>query len=113
MDRAVLSLPGTFPFSALQGWLVGLTWRGFETWGQVCVWGGGGGEAAAPLYGQAQGATHSHALLPCCPQATHPPIRTGPPAPPLPAVQVSARNRWMVQSDWLRTKLFGRNLSEV
>lgn len=60
MDKAVLSLPGTFPFSALQGWLVGLTWRGFETWGQV-----------------------------------------------------SARNRWMVQSDWLRTKLFGRNLSEV
>jgi hypothetical protein len=35
MDRAVLSLPSTYPFSALQGWLVGLTWRGFETWGQV------------------------------------------------------------------------------
>lgn len=60
MDRAVLSLPSTYPFSALQGWLVGLTWRGFETWGQV-----------------------------------------------------SARNRWMVQSDWLRTKIFGRNITEV
>lgn len=31
----MLSLPSTYPFSALQGWLVGLTWRGFETWGQV------------------------------------------------------------------------------
>jgi hypothetical protein len=28
-------------------------------------------------------------------------------------VQVSARNRWMVQSDWLRTKIFGRNITEV
>lgn len=27
--------------------------------------------------------------------------------------QVSARNRWMVQSDWIRTKLFGRNISEA
>ena len=35
MDHAVLDLPSTFPFNTLKGWLVGLTWRGFETWGQV------------------------------------------------------------------------------
>lgn len=60
VDEAILDLPSTFPFKALKGWLVGLSWRSFETWGQV-----------------------------------------------------SARNRWMVQSDWIRTKLFGRNITEA
>lgn len=33
---------------------------------------------------------------------------------PLPcAVQVSLRNRLQVQSDWIRTKLFGRNITEA
>lgn len=59
-DRAVLSLPSAFPFQALKGWLVGLSWRSFEAWGQV-----------------------------------------------------SARNRWMVHSDWLKTKIWGRNVSEA
>lgn len=36
----MLDLPSTFPFKALKGWLVGLTWRSFETWRQV-----GGGRA--------------------------------------------------------------------
>ncbi|GAB4816314.1 hypothetical protein N2152v2_003360 [Parachlorella kessleri] len=29
------------------------------------------------------------------------------------AAQVSLRNQWMVLNDWVRTKLFGRNLSDV
>jgi hypothetical protein len=29
------------------------------------------------------------------------------------ALQVSLRNQWMVLNDWLRTKMFGRNLSDV
>ena len=35
MDRAILDLPTTFPFKTLKGWLVGLSWRSFETWRQV------------------------------------------------------------------------------
>lgn len=41
VDEAILSLPSSYPFAALKGWIVGLTWRGFETWRQarrcVCV----------------------------------------------------------------------------
>jgi hypothetical protein len=43
MDHAVLDLPSTFPFNTLKGWLVGLTWRGFETWGQARGGRGAGG----------------------------------------------------------------------
>ena len=44
MDHAVLDLPSTFPFNTLKGWLVGLTWRGFETWGQARGGRGAGGQ---------------------------------------------------------------------
>lgn len=36
-----------------------------------------------------------------------------PPPPHLHALQVSLRNQVMVMSDWVRTKIFGRNLSDV
>lgn len=35
VDQAILDLPATWPFKTLKGWLVGLSWRGFETWRQV------------------------------------------------------------------------------
>lgn len=48
-----------------------------------------------------------------CPQGAERVTRCLLPAMPAPPAQVSARNRWMVQSDWLRTKLFGRNITEI
>lgn len=47
-----------------------------------------------------------------------PPLHPEPPTiPHLPspphALQVSLRNQVMVMSDWVRTKIFGRNLSDV
>lgn len=35
VDQAILSLPTSYPFNAVRGWLVGLSWRSFETWSQV------------------------------------------------------------------------------
>ena len=113
MDRAVLSLPSAFPFNALQGWLVGLTWRGFETWGQVRLPGKrrqvqekGGGHAKRACGGsrRAVGGAEGWSR-----GGRQPDLGV----PPGPRLQVSARNRWMVQSDWVRMKLFGRNITEV
>ena len=129
MDHAVLDLPSTFPFNTLKGWLVGLTWRGFETWGQVRGAAGGGKGPGRLLLWQpanfnsanwtgisapeAHGTCEPRPLMPVAPAQGRPPgcLLTRLPACP-PPLQVSVRNRLMVQMDWLRTKLWGRNITE-
>lgn len=135
VDQAILELPTTWPMSTLKGWLVGLSWRGFETSRQVssatpvelpapfsdCL------RHTLPLFlwlRESQMGNATHAAVGRlgrmrCTRASacreHCRMHHTVHAPPhacLP-LQVSARNRWMVQSDWLRTKLFGRNITEV
>ena len=72
---------------------------------------------------QKESAVRAAASLPCRASANRPPpcmaprspllptLRCAPPPPSAP--QVSLRNRLMVQADWVRTKIWGRALSDV
>ena len=111
VDRAVLSLPSSAPFSALKGWFIGQAWRGFETYGQV----GRGGVGAGVGWGGwvSPGDVASLSLTPgslaresaSWKYVSHPGVVVC-------MLQVSLRNKTMVQLDWLKTKVWGRVVSE-
>jgi hypothetical protein len=110
-DKAVMDVPSIGP---IFGTGAGILWKSYETFAQIRRGRGRAGARACRRRRRGVEAADGPRRAAWRPVPGTPvePFCTSPDAPsPSPAPPISLRNQLLVATDWIRTKVFGRDIS--